>query len=330
MCRYGRGIFKLFSTILTVFLVMVQGCDKTATEGEEEKVVPREGRYGVYSLDLLTESISLIYSTPAQVFTSSLSLNSRGDSLVFAQAMDCTDDTCLEIAVVGVDGGGLRRVTTNQTWDLYPVWSPDDSRIAFLSWREADLDIYVVNADGTSEVKLFDSGSHDADIHWKGDKIVFTSGCRIWSMKGDGTSATALTNPPRVCEWGNANLPFGDYDPRLSHDGMDVVFERLEDDTSPHGNYNLYRVDSDGSDETRLTSTGYAQGLASWSYSGDEVVFTVSAIEDVGKYRLYMMDADGTNNRDITPSYFPPEFLCHAAIFSRDDSRLLFIGEWWG
>ena len=90
-----------------------------------------------------------------------------------------------------------------------------------------------------------------------------------------------------------------------------------------------WRIPSDGSNETRLTSTGHSQGLGSWSYSGSHIVFTVSAIDDMGEYRLYMMNRDGSELRRIMPYYFPPEFLCHAAVFSRDDSALYFIGEWW-
>ena len=319
---------RLLSMVL-LSLAVGSGCGESGTEPEEERAVPKEGRYGIYSLDLSTQDVSLIYSSSSTIFTSSLSLNSRGDTLAFAQAVDCAQDECTEIVVVGVNGGGFRRVTSNQVWDTYPVWSPDDSQIAFLSWRDTDLDIYVIDADGTAMSMLFDSGSHDADIHWAGDRIVFTTGCRIWSMDPDGTSPLALTDPPRACEWGAANLPFGDYDPRLSADGENVVFERLEDDSSPHGNYNLFRMASDGSGEARLTTTGYSQGLGSWSYSGNQIVFTVSAIDGAGKYRMYMMDSDGANNRDITPSYFPQDFLCHTAVFSRDDSKLFFIGEWW-
>ena len=329
MSLRSRTVPWLFVTLATFSAALLPGCDETVTGEEDEQTVPHEGRYGIYALDRQSGDVSLIYSTSSQIFTSSLSLNFPGDALVFAQEMGCAGENCTEIAVVGVDGNGFRRVTSNQSWDLYPVWSPDDSQIAFLSWRDADLDIYVVDSDGTAETMLFDSGTHDADIHWKRDKIVFTSGCRIWSMNGDGTAATALTNPPRACEWGNANLPFGDYDPRLDNSGTQVAFERLEDDTSPHGNYNLFRMNIDGAGETRLTNTGFSQGLASWSYSGNEIVFSVGAIDDQGQYRMYMMNADGTNHRNVTPAYFPASLLCHAVIFSRDDSTLFFIGEWW-
>ena len=43
-----------------------------------------------------------------------------------------------------------------------------------------------------------------------------------------------------------------------------------------------------------------------------------------------MMNSDGSDNHNITPDHFPPEFLCHQAVFTADDSAVLFIGEWYG
>jgi Tol biopolymer transport system component len=86
-------------------------------------------------------------------------------------------------------------------------------------------------------------------------------------------------------------------------------------------------INVDGTQETRLTSTGYAQGLASWSHSGDRMVYGVAAIGEAGKYDMYMMNADGSENHDVTPGYFAANFLCHSPIFSQDDLEIYFIGE---
>lgn len=131
-----------------------------------------------------------------------------------------------------------------------------------MSLRRADLDIYVMNTDESGKQLLYDSGFHDADIDWQGDRIVFI-------------------------------------------------------------------VNADGCGETRLTDTGYAQGLASWSHAGDRLVYIASAIGDTGQFDMYMIEADGSNNHNITPGYFPSSSLVHEAVFSTDDSRIFFIGEWW-
>jgi TolB protein len=230
---------------------------------------------------------------------------------------------------IGVDGGEPVRLTDNGVPDLYPVWSPDGSQIAFLSRRDDDLDIYVMDADGENARRLYDSGYHDADIDWAGDSIVFTSQFAIWRMRGDGIGAAQVTRPPGRGEWDKANLPKGDYDPRLSPDGRRIVFERLENTAIANGGYNLFVSNIDGTGETRLTDNGYSQGLASWSHSGEKIVYVVAAITGEGAYDIYVMDSDGTNDHNATPPYFPADFLCHSPVFSKDDSSLFFIGQWW-
>jgi Tol biopolymer transport system component len=321
-----KSAFLIVTGLLVSFL---PGCAGASATPPEVKTVPHANRWGIYELDLATRDVRLIYGADREIYASALRLNSRGDRFLFAQKIDGQTDNDTEICSVDISGQGFRRLTNNKWWDLYPAWSPDDARIAFLSWREKDLDIYVMDADGSNTRKLYDSGDHDADIDWAGDNIVFTSQFAIWKIDADGQRATQVTRPPDRGLWGQANLPAGDYDPRLSPDGQKIAFERLEDTGKLHGGYDIFTINSDGTGETRLTDSGYAQGLASWSHSGRALVYIVAAINDEGKYDIYMMNSDGTGNRNITPGYFPADFLCHNPIFSQDDTRVYFIGEWW-
>ena len=319
-----RFWFALCSSVASALLLA--GC---AGSIQAPTTLLREGVWGIYELDLETQSARLIYSTNEEMYASALRLNGSGDRLVFAQKVNGQADTDSEVFSIGVDGQGLRRLTNNNYWDLYPAWSPDGSQIGFLSKREANLDIYTMDADGSNARKLYDSGDHDADIDWAGGNIVFTSQFAIWRMEPDGTGATRVTSPPGRGEWGKANLPKGDYDPRLSYDGRRIAFERLEDVSNPNGGYNLFAVNIDGTQETRLTDSGWSQGLASWSHSAEEIVYVVAAVDGEGRYDLYVINSDGSDSHSVTPSYFPRDFLCHAPVFSLDDSRVFFIGQWW-
>jgi Tol biopolymer transport system component len=315
----------IFISIL-VILALTGLFDMLCVQGNlVGKSVPREGRWGIYALDLATEEISLIYSSSAKI--SGLQLNSKGDTFVFSQVYGDTNDQ-EEICSLQIDGGNFRRLTNNTVMDTYPCWSPDGEKIAFLSFGET-LDIYVMNSDGSNVSLLYDSGFHDGDINWVGQTIVFTRNSQIWMMNQDGTGAHPITNPPRAGEWGKAVLPFGDYDPRLSPDGKKIVFERLVDDKTSHGNYNIYCINQDGSSEHALTSTGYTQGMATWSHDGSRIAYVVTADGEKGVYDLYIMNADGEEQRDLAPEYFPDEFLCHSGWFSPDDRVLFFVGEWW-
>lgn len=295
--------------------------------GVEKRTVPHEGAWGIYSLALDSGDVELVYSSDNML--EFLSLSPADGKLAFSERIGGTEQTSAEICSVNVDGTGFSQLTDNGALDVYPAWSSDGAALYFLTWRNASMDLYKMNSDGTGQALFYDSGYNDADVNCVGQKLVFTRQSQIWSMDDDGSGDVAVTSPPMAGVWGEANLPFGDYDPRLSPDGSRIVFERLVDDTSVHGNYDIYVIDSDGTGEHALTANGYSQGLPTWSHSGDRIAYIVAAVNDSGVYHIYMMNSDGTDNVDVTPSYFPDGFLCHSAVFSQDDSRLYFIGQWW-
>lgn len=291
------------------------------------KKVPHKEKWGIYALDLATEDVTLIYSSSEKI--SGLQITGTGDTFAFSQKIGGDTNEHEEICTLSVDGRNFARLTHNTVLDTYPWWSPDGTQIVFLSWRDQTMDIYTMEADGSNVKKLYDSGGHDGDVQWSNDKMVFTRNSQIWIMNDDGTHARQVTNPPRAGEWGNAVLPFGDYDPRLSPDGTNIVFERLVDDASPHGNYDIFVITTDGSHERALTDTGNTQGLASWSRTGDRIVYSVTAIGEDGVFDIYVVNPDGTDNHNITPEYFPENFLCHSPVFSPDGASVFFVGEWW-
>ena len=322
-------IFCVAGTIGCSGLAPTDSLPTTSTPKDQpvRKTVPHIDKWGIYALDIATEEMELLYSATHKI--TFLHLNKSGDAFAFSQQFGGNANENEEICTLKINSGELKRLTNNNLMDVYPVWSPDGNQIAFLSWRDEGLDIFAMKQNGSNQRKLYDSGHHDADIDWVGDKIVFTARSSIWIMNDNGSNPVQVTDPPKAGLWGKANLPFGDYDPRLSPDGARIVFERLENDMSPHGNYNIFTIDTSGYNETRLTNTGYSQGVVSWSNSGAKMVFIVGAIDDEGKYDIYTMNSDGSNMINITPDYSPPEFLCHTPVFSIDDSKIFFIGEWW-
>jgi Tol biopolymer transport system component len=170
--------------------------------------VPRVDRWGIYQLDIATQAVKLLHASPTKL--SYLRLSPAGDEFVFSQTVSGSANEQEEIFAIGADGRVLRRLTDNAYWDLYPVWSSDGSRIAFLSWRDESLGIFVMRSDGTDTMELLDSPSQEADIDWADDLIAFTRESRIWTMRPDGSEPRPITEPPRAGEWGAANLPFGD------------------------------------------------------------------------------------------------------------------------
>jgi Tol biopolymer transport system component len=284
-------------------------------------------KWGIYTLDLLSGEVNLLYGTVGEI--SNLDLDIKGTKLVFSEQIGGPGYEFTEIQSYSIPDHITTRLTDNEVWDLYPVWSPDGTQIVYLSFREETLDIYLMEADGSQQRLLFDSGFHDADIDWVGGRITFTSQSRIWIMEQDGSNPMPLTTPPQAGEWGLANLPFGDYDPRISPDGSMLVFSRLLDDKSPHGNYDLFRMNIDGQSLVNLTETGYSQGLSNWSPEGDRILYIVSAKDEQGFYDLYSIRGDGSEITNLTPDYLSPNFLIHSACFAPGGTTIYFIGQWW-
>jgi Tol biopolymer transport system component len=81
-------------------------------------------------------------------------------------------------------------------------WSPDGSRLAFVSDVEGNNEIYVINADGTGLLNLTQDPGDDRHATWAsgGTRLAFDSdrmGNRdIFAVDVDGTHLANLTNNP--------------------------------------------------------------------------------------------------------------------------------------
>ena len=60
----------------------------------------------------------------------------------------------LDIWVRDLEGGSETRITTSAGFDLYPVWSPDDARLLFASYRTGAWGLFARPSDGSGEAEL--------------------------------------------------------------------------------------------------------------------------------------------------------------------------------
>ena len=261
--------------------LLFSGCTSGGPSGPDASTPEHENRYGIYRMDRTTGVVELLYSSQNSIHR--IHENDAGTKLVFQQDFGSDMFTDSEICLINPDGSGYERLTNNNWLDAYPCWSPDASKILFLSWpdRPANtMDIFVMDANGANPSELYDSGYHDGDCSWTGSMIVFTRESQIWVMDDDGTNAEQVTDYALAGQQGNADLPFGDYDPRIDPSETLICFDRMVDDQSTSGNYDFYTIDAFGGGPTAITDTGWQQFIAEWSHAGDLLVFTVGAKEE--------------------------------------------------
>jgi Tol biopolymer transport system component len=121
-----------------------------------------------------------------------------------------------EIYVINPDGSNQQRLTNNAANDNTPKWSPNSTRIAFLTDRDRgqrfdSREIYIMNADGSGQTNLTNTPGQDpapweADeslTGWSpnGSKMVYERNGRIWVMNSDGSGQTDLNQVGNSSAW---------------------------------------------------------------------------------------------------------------------------------
>jgi len=107
----------------------------------------------------------------------------------------------------------------------------------------------------------------------------------------------------------------GDYTPCFSPDGKHIVFASRRDN-----DYEIYRMNADGSDVVRLTNSPGIDNQPAYSADGKQIAFASN--RDLN-YEIYVMNADGSNVRRVTNHPERDDFPCWA----KDGRSLLFVGE---
>jgi hypothetical protein len=186
-----------------------------------------------------------------------------------------------EIRYQGFPSGPTALVTAQD--DLEPAWSPDGTRMAFITFRHdprqlsfggpppgpaGSTELYVSNIDGTGQLRLTNSpgseggptptGVDDNDGEslpsWSpdGTKIAVASNrdgnWEIYVVNADGSASQRLTNNPA-----------SDLRPRWSPDGTKIAFQ-----TNRDGNQEIYSMNPDGSGQTNLTNNPANDTLYDW------------------------------------------------------------------
>lgn len=67
---------------------------------------------------------------------------------------------------MNADGTNQQRLTENKVDDYSPTWSADSTKIAFVSQRDGNPEIYVMDADGKNQRRLTRNLANDMFPAW--------------------------------------------------------------------------------------------------------------------------------------------------------------------
>ena len=223
---------------------------------------------------------------------------------------------------------------------------PDrDHKIVFESRRSGNWEIYLMEADGTHQVRLTYTAAENRAPFWSPDgrKILFVSdrdgNKEVYRMNADGSGQRNLTRSAG-----------DDFSPSWSPDGQWITYVSKRD-----GQREIYRMDPEGGRQTRLTAAGDnwnpnwspiisggpcgsenrppmppdpAQLLAKPESCFSQKVAFVSNRD--GNNEIYLMNADGTDQENLTKN--PAEDGRGSHSWSPDGSKIAWVtnrdGNW--
>jgi len=238
-----------------------------------------------------------------------ISPDGRAVAFVVSTLSEERDEYLSNLWMVSTAGGEPRRFTAGPLRDTAPRWSPDSTRLAYVSEREPGKkgQLHVMPVGGGEPVRLTALPNGVAAPAWSPDgaRIAFVS--RVGGAPEPETDEERRkSRPARVI----TSLKY-----RFNGEGF--IYDRR-----PH----VFIVSADGGEPRQVTDGDFADGDPAWAPDGRSIAF-VSA-RHAGRDRddagdVWVVPADGGEPRQVTDTAGP---ALHPA-FSPDGARIAYLGR---
>jgi TolB protein len=212
------------------------------------------------------------------------------------------------------DGSHPKQLTSGVANNYFPDWSPDNERIAFVSDRDGNEDIYVMQMDGSQRRNISNHPARDIHPYWApdGKRLLFNStrdgdALQIYEVEADGTGLRRLVVSPDDDSCARF-APAGDRFVYLANlaIGQDDVILR----------------DRDGTHPVKLTKYLAPDGWPTRVPDGRRIVYSCAR---TGTFCLNVMDANGLEIRQLTFAEAP--YSDARACVSPSQDRIVFNRE---
>jgi TolB protein len=204
-----------------------------------------------------------------------------------------------DIYSINFDSSNLTRLTSLQTLNLLPQWSPDGKQIAFTSYWNGNPDLYLIDAKGgrSKRITAFKGMVLAGAWYPDGKSLLITSSKEgkqeIFKFDLNENRLKRLTNDAAIS-----------VSPSPSPNGKRIAFA-----SDRSGSPQIYTMNPDGSNVMRLTYEGNYNTSPRWSPKGDRIAF--ESLRN-GTFQIMTIDVNGNNpvqltseGRNESPSWSP-------------------------
>ena len=194
-----------------------------------------------------------------------------------------------EIFYCDFDGNNPVQVTRDNSIALSPSWSPDQSQIAFVSYKEGSPKVYGENVFSNSRYLISGFPGMNITPAWRPGRNELAV-----TLTKDGGQDIYLVSPTGqvIRKFGVGFASSISVSPSWSPDGQKFAYVSNES-----GNPQIYIFDVTTGQNKRLTFSGNYNVSPAWSPKGDWIAYSG---REGGEYNIFVLKPDGSDNRVLT------------------------------